>query len=128
MFTWEELRGRAESIWQAVPDQQAGGLGRLDQGEREPGCTWGGRAVHRGVREGPEGQSLQDLEPDVLGDLLPAPGDGGGDPQAAWRRDPRARGALRRGQDRADRGRGPAGGSGGTGVPSRSEERRVGKE
>ena len=29
---WEESRGRAESIWQAVSDLQAGGLGRVDQG------------------------------------------------------------------------------------------------
>jgi hypothetical protein len=57
-------------------DLEAGGLGCLAQGEREQGRTWGGRAVHRGIREGPEEQSLQDLEPDVVGDLLfPAAGD-----------------------------------------------------
>src|ERR1035437_1615579 len=41
----EESRGRAESIWQAVPDLKGRGLGRLDQGEREQGRTRGGRAV-----------------------------------------------------------------------------------
>ena len=75
-------------------DIEAGGMGRLDQkvtaNKGAPGRT-GSR--HRGIREGSERQSLQDLEPDVLGDVLPAPGDGGGDTQAAWRGDPRARGA-----------------------------------
>src|ERR1035437_507821 len=113
----EESRGRAESIWQAVPDLKGRGQGRLDQGEREQGRTRGGRAVHRGLREGPERKPVQGLEPDVLGDVLPASGDGGGNTKATRRRDPRARYSLRRGQDRADRGRGPAGGSGGTGVP-----------
>ena len=61
------------------------------------------------VREGSEEQSVQDLESDVLGDVLPASGEGGGDPEAAWRRDPNSRGAHCRGQGRADRGGGPAG-------------------
>src|SRR5438034_3885111 len=88
----------------------------MDEGEREQGRTGDRRGEPGGVREGPEGQSLQGLEPDVVGRVLPAPGDGGGDTEAAWRRDPRARGALRRGQDRADRGGGPAGAGGGAGV------------
>ena len=37
-----------------------------------------------------EEQPLQDLESDELGDLVPAPGHGGGDSQAAWRWGPRA--------------------------------------
>ena len=48
-----------------------------------PGC---GRADPGGVRGRSEGQPLQDLEPDVLGDLFPAPGQGGGDTKTAWRR------------------------------------------
>src|SRR2546429_4179358 len=44
--------------------------------------TWGGRAVHRGVRGRPEGQPLQGLEPDVVGDVLPAPGEGSGNTEA----------------------------------------------
>ena len=39
-----------------------------------------------------------------LGQLLPAPGEGGGNTEAAWRRDQDARGADRRGQDRPDGG------------------------
>ena len=62
-----------------------------------------------------EGQPLQDLESDELGVLLPAPGQGGRDPQAARRRGPRAGRADDRRQGRAD-GRGHA--SGGTGGPS----------
>ena len=41
---------------------------------RRTGALPGGRRVHRGVRDGPEEQPLQDLESDVLGVLLPAAG------------------------------------------------------
>ena len=61
------------------------------------------------------GQPLQDLEPDELGVVLSAPGQGGRDPQAARRRGPRAGRADDRRQGRAD-GRGHA--SGGAGGPS----------
>ena len=80
---WEESRGRAESIWQAVSDLEAGGVGGLDQGEGQSGCTGSGWAVAGGVRGGSEEQPVQDLEPDVVGDLLPAPGEGGGNPEGA---------------------------------------------
>ena len=42
-------------------------------------------ADHRRVRGRSEEQPLQDLEPDELGVVLPAPGQGGGDTQAPWR-------------------------------------------
>ena len=64
-----------------------------------------------------QGESVQDLEPDVLGKLLSPSGAGGGNTETARRRDPDARGAHRRGQDRADGGRGASGGTGGTDVP-----------
>ena len=39
---------------------------------------------HRGVRVRSEEQPVQDLEPDVVGDVLPASGEGGGDTEGAW--------------------------------------------
>ena len=56
------------------------------------------------VRGRSEGQPLQDLESDELGDLLSAPGQGGRDPQAARRRGPSAGRADDRRQGRADGG------------------------
>ena len=69
------------------------------------------------VRGRSDGQPLQDLESDELGVLLPAPGQGGGDPQAARRRGPRARRADDRRQGRAD-GRGHASGGDGRTIGS----------
>src|ERR1700738_119920 len=40
--------------------------------------------LDRGLREGPEEQSVPGLEPDVLGELLAAAGAGGGNTEAAW--------------------------------------------
>ena len=51
-----------------------------------------------------KGQPLQDLESDEFGVLLSAAGEGGGDPQAAWRWGPFAGCADDRGQGRADGG------------------------
>ncbi len=69
-------------------------VGGVSAGPTERRCCRGGRAVHRGIREGSEEQSLQGLEPDVLGKLFPAPGAGRGDPEAARRRDARPRSAY----------------------------------
>ena len=68
--------------------------------------------THRGVREGSEEQSVQDLESDVVGDLFSASGDGGGDTETAWRWDQNPRGADDRGQGRPDGGGPEAGGEG----------------
>ena len=75
-------------IRQAVRDFEAGGLGGVGEGQRRTRVRRGGRAVDRGVREGSEEQSVQDLESDVVGELLSASGAGGGDTEAAWRRAP----------------------------------------
>src|SRR3954453_23510065 len=40
--------------------------------------------IRRGFREGSEEQSVQDLEPDVLGIVLSAPGQVGGHTKAGW--------------------------------------------
>src|SRR4051794_15896872 len=40
--------------------------------------------IRRGLREGSEEQSVQDLEPDVLGIVLSAPGQVGGHTKAGW--------------------------------------------
>src|SRR5215207_1835835 len=73
---------------------------------------------YRGFRDRSEEQLVQDLESDVLGVLLPAGGQGGGDTETAWRRGPRARRAHRGGQNRADRGGPQAGGEGRADLPS----------
>src|SRR5690242_14537159 len=106
---WEESRGRAEAVGQVVWHFETGGVGGLFEGAGQQGSTRGGRLHDRDVREGSEEQSLQDLEPDVFGQLFPAPGAGGGGAKTSWRRHPGARGAYRRGQNRADRGGSPAG-------------------
>src|ERR1035441_9119875 len=95
---------------------------------------------------GADGGSLEEFGKDVKGNLykvwnrmssgtwfaLPVRGGGRfavwgrGDPQGSRPEDQAAGHTCCRGQDRADRGRGPDRGGGGTGVP-RSEERRVGE-
>src|SRR5512132_2267383 len=116
---WEESDGRAETGRQVVWYFETGGVGGLSEGAGQQGRTGRRRLHDRDVREGSEEQSLQDLEPDVLGQLLSAPGAGGGGTETAWRRHPGSRGAHRRGQNRADRGGRPAGESGGTEIPPR---------
>ena len=114
----EESRGRAESTRQAVRYFEAGGLGGVGEGQGEQGRTGSGRAVDRGVREGSEGQSVQDLESDVVGVVLPAAGACGGDPEGAWRRHQNAGCADRGRSGRADGGGRGAGGEGRADLPS----------
>src|SRR3954454_9008288 len=65
-----------------------------------------------------EGQPVQDLESDVVGDVLPAAGQGGGDLEGdRWSAD--ARRCDRGGPDRPDGGGHDAGAGGGTAVPPR---------
>ncbi len=66
------------------------------QGQGQPGRPGHRRGVHCGVREEPEGEPLQALESDVLGDLHAAAGAGGGDTEDAWARDQDPRRAHRR--------------------------------
>ncbi len=65
-----------------------------------------------------QGQPVQDLESDVVGFLLSAAGQGGGDTETAWRRDQSARRAHGRRQDRSNGGRSEAGGNGRTDLSS----------
>ena len=89
---------------QAVRDSQADGVGGVSAGCGQQGCPGSGRAGAGRVRGRSEGQPLQDLESDELGVLLSAPGQGGGDPQAARRRGPSARRAHDRRQGRSNGG------------------------
>ena len=73
-------------------------MGGLSAGQSQSGRAGGGRGDPRGVRQGSEEQSVQDLEPDVLGVLFSASGDGGGDTQTAWRWDENPWGADDLGQ------------------------------
>ena len=54
-------------------DSKATRLGRLPAGESEPWRCGRGWGVSGGIRDGPEEQSLQGLEPDVVGLVLPRP-------------------------------------------------------
>src|ERR1039458_10593089 len=86
--SWEESCGQAETTRKVVCHFEAGGMGRLCEGEGQQGRTGAGWLLGRGLRNRSEGQSVQDLESDDVGQLLSASGDGGGDTEAAWRRDP----------------------------------------
>ena len=96
---------------------EAGCLGGVGESQGKQGSARSGRGVDRGLREGSEGQPVQDLESDVVRDVLPAAGAGGGDREGTWDGHENARGARRRRQDRADSGgrecwrRGPNGSS-----------------
>src|SRR5260370_920625 len=85
------------------------------RGPDQAAFTWHGR----GLEEGSEEQAVQDLEPEALGELLPASGARGGNTEIAWRGHQNSGGARRGGPDCPD-GRGPeAGGEGRTGLPPR---------
>src|SRR3954469_19120866 len=68
---------RAEAAGQTVSDRQGGGLGSVSTGESQQGCGGSRRSVAGAVRGGPGPESVQDLEPDVVGLLLPAAGECG---------------------------------------------------
>src|SRR5262249_3175099 len=78
-----------------------------------PGSGW---TLDRGLRSRSGEQSLPDLEQDVLGELLPASGAGGGDPKTAGRGE-NSRLAHNPGQNRPNRGGHGAGETGGTDIP-----------
>src|SRR5919107_4599458 len=85
---------------QAVRYLEAGRLGGLPEGQGKSGRAGSGRADPRRLREGSQGKPIQDLEPDVVGIVLPTSGAGGGDTKTAWRRNPNTRRAHGCGQSR----------------------------
>src|SRR5438034_9556941 len=106
---------QAEAIWYF----QGGGLGGISQGQGQQGGGRRRRAVDRGVREGPQGEPLQALEPDVLGELLPTASSDGRDTEAGRARGPCPRCAHRGGQDRSDGREDVPGAEGGAYLPPR---------
>ena len=67
---------------EVVRDLQAGGLGGVPEGQGQQGRGGRRRRVDRAVRAGPEGEPVQAVESDVVGELFPAAGAGGGDTEA----------------------------------------------
>src|ERR1700687_4448832 len=94
-------------------------MGGLSAGLSQSGRTGCGRGDAAGVRQGSEEQSVQDLESDVLGVLLPASGDGGGDSEAAWRWDENPWDTDGLGQSRPNGGGPEVGGEGRTDLSPR---------
>jgi hypothetical protein len=80
---WEETSEQVKSDSQVVSDTEAVSVGGVSARQGEQRCCRGGWAVHRVVRGRSEKQSLPDLESNVVGDVLPASGAGGGDTEAA---------------------------------------------
>src|SRR3954453_10213305 len=97
---------------QAVRYFEAGRLGGLAQGQGESGRAGSGWPKHRRLPQGPEEQSVQGLESDVVGLVLSAPGARGGDRKAARRGEAHA-GHPDRGRPHRPNGGGQA--PGGTG-------------
>ena len=81
-----------------------------------PGGRW---AVAGGVRGRSKEPSVQDLESDVIGQLLSVPGQGGGDPEGAWRGHPHVGGTDHLRSGGPDGGRRPAGSNGRADLPPR---------
>src|SRR5664280_3295006 len=116
----EETSGQVRFGRQAVWDTEAAGVGGVSESQGQQGCRRGGWAVQRRLRGGSEVQSVQDLESDVVGDLLSACGDGGGDTQDRQRWGPKNAGcAHRRRSGRTDSRFAGAAGSDGVGFSSR---------
>src|SRR3954454_8878116 len=99
----EEPSGQVRPDDPVVRDCEAAGVGGVKARRAQQGRRGGGRGVHRGLREGSEEQFVQGLEPDVLGNVLSAPGQVGGHTEAGWRHANVGR-ADRGRQDRPDRG------------------------
>ena len=100
-----------------IPKQH--GVGGVQAGCGQQGCTGSGRGDPGRVRGRSEEQPLQDLEPDELGVLLSAPGASGGDTEAARWRGPLARRAHDRRPGCPNGGGHVPGGEGGAPVPPR---------
>src|SRR4051812_29948694 len=106
----------AKAQGQVVCDSQVAGVGGVAAGQGQQGRPWGGWAGSRRVRGRSEESAVPDLESDELGDLVSTAGQGGRDPQAAWRRGPNAGRADDRRQGRADGGGHVFGATGGAEV------------
>src|SRR4051794_686598 len=115
----EESGERTEAAGQAVSDRQDGGLGSIWKGQGQQGWRGCRRAVDRGVRAGSARQPVSGLESAVVGKLLSATGQGGGDPQGRRQRAAGARRADGGRPDRPDGGQDVSGAEGRTGLPSR---------
>src|SRR5262252_3733569 len=100
---------------ETVRHLEGGGLGGIPEGQGEQGSGRCRRGVDRGVREEPQGEPLQALESDVLGELLPTAGPNGGDTQARRTRGPDSWRAHGGGQDRPDGREDVPGAEGGAG-------------
>ena len=103
---------------QAVRHLQVGGLGSVCEGQGEQGCGGGRRGVDRAVRGRPGPESVQDLEPAVVGLVFPAAGEGRGDPQGGRQRGAGARSAYGGRPGRPDGGPDVSGGKGGADLSS----------
>src|SRR5680860_279296 len=68
----EEPGERTKVAGQTVSDRQDDGLGSVSKGEGQQGCGGSRQHVDRGVRGRPGPESVQDLEPAVVGVVLPA--------------------------------------------------------
>lgn len=77
--------GGANGHTQTVPDTQAVGPGRLAPGEGESWRSRGRRPEYCDVRGRPGEQPVQDLEPHVVGKLLPPTRKGGGNTEESGR-------------------------------------------
>src|SRR5665647_1804464 len=72
--SWKESGGQVSVAWEVVRYIEVGSVGGVSASQGQQGCTGSGWADHRGVRDRPEEQPVQGLEPDGVGVLLPACG------------------------------------------------------
>src|SRR6185295_12721681 len=80
---WEGSGGRTEVEGEAVQYLEAARVGGIPECQSQQRGTGSGWVLDRGLRGRSEEQPLSDLEQDVLGELLPASGGGGGDTESA---------------------------------------------
>src|ERR1019366_1001405 len=72
--SWKESGGQVTVAWEVVRYLEVGSVGGVSASQGQQGCTRSGWADHRRVRDGPEEQPVQGLEPDGAGGLLPSTG------------------------------------------------------
>ena len=81
----QPIKGGVRDEGKVVRGFQANRLGSVQEGQSESWICRSGLAVSRGIREGLEEQSLQDLESDVVRELLPSCSPRRRDPESQWR-------------------------------------------
>src|SRR5674476_514335 len=116
--SWKESCGQVSVAREVVRYLEVGSVGGVSASQGQQGCTGRGWADHRGDRDGPEEQSVQGLEPNGVGVLLPACGARGANSEGRWWHQGAGCGHGR-GPDRPNGGSGTTGGEGGTHVPPR---------